>query len=167
MIRGKGGHKYNPSAREFTAALRGLSVANILPALSASTASNCELDDGTTLLASMSEDAIPSTSTAPMTSMALPTTLTTEMEDEEPVVSDIVEDQVNSTRQNTALTHRYSHKSHGRHSHMIMLIFNVTLYILLLVDCWRLHPGGGPVLRCWLACPGPSKGGNCSGLSTL
>ncbi|CAL8406654.1 unnamed protein product [Arctogadus glacialis] len=41
----------------------------------------------------MSEDAIPSTSTAPMTSMALPTTLTTEIEDEEPVVADIVEDQ--------------------------------------------------------------------------
>ncbi|CAM4597223.1 unnamed protein product [Leuciscus chuanchicus] len=93
LIRGKGGHKYNPSAREFTAALRGLSVSNILPALSASAASNCEVDDGTTLLATVSEDAIPSTTTAPMTSLALPTSLTTEIEDEELVLmSDIVED---------------------------------------------------------------------------
>ncbi|XP_075315925.1 uncharacterized protein LOC142375667 [Odontesthes bonariensis] len=87
LIRGKGGHKYNPSAREFTATLRGLSVSNILPALSSSGTSNCEVDDGTTLLATVSDDTIPST-TAPPTSLA-----PGEVEaGEQMVVSDIVED---------------------------------------------------------------------------
>ncbi|CAM4569919.1 unnamed protein product [Leuciscus chuanchicus] len=83
VVYGKGGHKYNPSAREFTAALRGLSVSNILPALSSVT-SSCEVDDGVTLLTTSSDGATPSTSATtgllmpPTTSLAVPLSPTAE-----------------------------------------------------------------------------------------